>query len=163
MYGILSKALQDISSKLPLPALTERLLIHLLNAPADRQSRLHVSAVDMHESVSPDGDLKANLCAEHIEQRQLALRRKQPPRHAQADLEQHAALQGPEALALARRRVDAGEFGRLVFAGAGDAAVDERVGRELGTGFLGGAFEGEVGERGRSGLGREQAVEVLGC
>lgn len=115
----------------------------------------------MHQAVPADGDLEPDFRAQHVQQRHVALGRKQPARHAQAELEQHAAFQGTQALAFARRWVHARQLGRLVFAGAGDAAVDERVGRELRAGLLGGAFEGQVREgRGRR-LRGEQAVEVL--
>ena len=116
----------------------------------------------MHQPVPPHGDLKPYLRSHNIQQNQLTLGRKQPPRHSQTDLEQHAALQRAQTLAFSCRWVHAGQFWRLVFARAGDAAVDEGVGRELGAGLLGGAFEGEVGQRGRRSVGREQAVEVLG-
>lgn len=157
-----SKAFQKIGSELPLSTLSEGLLVDFPNALADRQRGPHVPAIYVHQAVPADGDLEANLGPNDIKQCQFALRRKQPSRHAQAGLEQHAALQRTETLALARRWVYAGQLGRLVLACAGDAAVDERVGRKLGAGLFRGAFEGEVGEGGRGGLGGEQAVEVLG-
>ena len=157
-----SKAFQKIGSELPLSTLSEGLLVDFPNALADRQRGPHVPAIYVHQAVPADGDLEANLGPNDIKQCQFALRRKQPSRHAQAGLEQHAALQRTEALALARRWVYAGQLGRLVLACAGDAAVDERVGRKLGAGLFRGAFEGEVGEGGRGSLGGEQAVEVLG-
>lgn len=116
----------------------------------------------MHKPVPPHGNLKADFRAQDIQQRQLALGHKQPPRHAQTDLEQHAALERAEALAFACGGVDAGQFWREIPGGGGDAAVDERVWGELGAGLLGGALEGEVGEGGRGCFGGEQAVEVLG-
>ena len=151
-----------MGSEVPLSTLSEGLLVDFLNPLADRQRGPHVPAIYVHQAVPADGDLEADLGPNDIKQCQFALRRKQPSRHAQADLEQHAALQRTETLALARGWVYAGQLGRLVFAGAGDAAVDERVGRKLGAGLFGGAFEGEVRKGGRRGLGGEQAVEVLG-
>lgn len=44
---------------------------------------------------------------------------------------------------------------------AGDAAVNERVGRKVGTRLFGGAFECEVWEGCWRRVGREEAVEVL--
>lgn len=162
MHGSRSKAFQKIGSELPLSTLSEGLLVDFLNPLADRQCGPYVPAIYVHQAVPADGDLKANLGPDDIKQCQFALRRKQPSRHAQADLEKHAALQRTETLALARGWVYAGQFGRLVFAGAGDAAVDERVGRKLGAGLFCGTFEGEVREGGWGGLGGEQAIEVLG-
>lgn len=40
----------------------------------------------------------------------------------------------------------------------GDAGVDELAGREDGAGFLGGGFEGQMGEGGVRGVGGEGGV-----
>lgn len=49
-----------------------------------------------------------------------------------------------------------------MFGGREHARVDETAGRELGAGFLGGAFKGELGEEGERGVGGYGAVVPVG-
>jgi hypothetical protein len=140
-----SQGLQNIRSQFSLSVLVQGIRVDVLDTLSDSQGCLDVASVDVKEAVPADGDLKPNLGTQHVEQRQLRLGRKQSPGHAEADLEQHATLQGTKSFALSSRGVDAGELCRIIFACAGDATVDEGVGRELRACLLGCAFEGQVG------------------
>lgn len=49
-----------------------------------------------------------------------------------------------------------------MFRGREDARVDQAAGIELGTGLLGGAFEGQLRELGEGRVGRDGAVVPVG-
>lgn len=96
-----SDVFQEIGSDFALSFRTECLFVDFFYSLSNGQGRLNVASINVYKSIPAHGNFEADFGTHSLQQGQPAFGREHSPGHAQADVEEHSALQKTKTFALA--------------------------------------------------------------